>query len=266
MTSRVVIVTGATSGLGRTIALALIGAGHRVAAMGRSEAGMRETLDAAGAAGGADRILAAAGDVTSERDCAAVVAATLERFGALDGLVNNAGANVPAHLSARFYEVSVDDWRTVIDTNVNGAFLMARAVAPRLVERGWGRIVNQLTSYPTMLRAGYTPYGPSKAALEAATAAWAAELEGTGVTVNAILPGGASDTRRVPVADFPDRGRLISPAVMEAPIVWLLSDAADGITGRRFSANQWRPEAGVEANLAAAGVPAGGIWKAPARS
>ena len=76
---------------------------------------------------------------------------------------------------------------------------MAKALVPRLIAQGWGRIVNITTSHGTMVtRAGRPPYGPTKAALEAATVIWAKDLAGTGVTVNALLPGGAADTRMIP--------------------------------------------------------------------
>jgi NAD(P)-dependent dehydrogenase (short-subunit alcohol dehydrogenase family) len=256
-TSRVAIVTGGATGLGRAMSLALLAAGHRVAAMGRSTVSMGELVDAATQAGVADRLLPACGDITSAGDCEDVVAKTLAHFGAVDALINNAGANVPAgSAAARFYEQPIEEWRETFDVNVTGSFLMARLVTPQLVARGWGRIVNQGTTYGTMVRGGYTPYGPSKAALETATVAWAAELAGTGVTVNVILPGGASDTRRIPPEHSPDRSTLIPPEVMGAPVVWLLSPAADGVTSRRITARLWDTDASEEANLAAAVAPA----------
>ena len=125
-----------------------------------------------------------------------------------------------------------------------------------LVQRGWGRIVNHVTSFPTMSRGGFTPYGPSKAALEAATVAWAAELEGTGVTVNAILPGSGADTRRVPVRPDQDRSALVPPGAMVGPILWLMSPAADGVTGKRIVGKEWSPDASEAENLARAVHPA----------
>jgi 3-oxoacyl-[acyl-carrier protein] reductase len=102
----------------------------------------------------------------------------------------------------RFWEVRPDVYRMVIDTNVNGPFLMARAAVAPMLRAGWGRIVNVSMSRETMRRAGFSPYGPSKAALESETVIWAQDLAGTGVTVNAILPGGATATGHGP------RGRL----------------------------------------------------------
>ena len=84
----------------------------------------------------------------------------------------------------------------IVATNVNGPFLMARAAAPHMMRQRWGRIVNISINHETMRRAGFSPYGPSKAALESETIIWAQDLDGTGVTVNALLPGGATDTGR----------------------------------------------------------------------
>jgi NAD(P)-dependent dehydrogenase (short-subunit alcohol dehydrogenase family) len=108
-----------------------------------------------------------------------------------------------------------------------------------------------------MMLEGLSPYGPSKAGLEAATAVWAKDLSGTGVTVNALLPGGAANTRMVPKEEAPDRTKLVQPEAMMAPIVWLMSQASDGVTGRRFVARDWDPALAPGAASAMAGAPAG---------
>ena len=92
-----------------------------------------------------------------------------------------------------FYNVDPATWRTIVDTNINGTFLMTRLVAPFLIQACTGRIINVVTSYPTMVRAGFSPYGPTKAALESMTVIWAKELEDHKVEVNAVLPGGPAD-------------------------------------------------------------------------
>jgi NAD(P)-dependent dehydrogenase (short-subunit alcohol dehydrogenase family) len=86
---------------------------------------------------------------------------------------------------------------------------------------------------------GFSPYGPSKAALESATVIWAKDLANTGVTVNALLPGGPANTRMIPNIEISDRASLIQPEVMAAPIMWLLSPQSDGVTGRRIIAKDW---------------------------
>ena len=192
-------------------------------------------------------------DVTKEADCGRVVATAIERFGRLDVLVNNAGRGMK-YVSenfmtepTRFWETSPDAWRLVIDTNVVGPFLMARAAVPPMLAAGWGRIVNVSMNAETMRRRGFSPYGPSKAALESETIIWAQDLAGTGVTVNALLPGGATLTGMIP-AGFPDhlRSTLLDPSVMVPPLLYLASNKSDGVTGRRFVAADWRgdnPEA-----------------------
>lgn len=244
---KTIIVTGAARGLGRIMALALAAEGATVAALDlpSSAAQTAELMTLATTAGCAAHIHPIEADITKPGE----VARALERIGAqcgtVFGLVNNAGRgpqeNGPMQLGARkrFYELEVDFWRGVMDSNLTGAFIMARAVAPGLVAAGKGRIVNVVTSFHTMQAPGFSPYGPSKAALEAATVIWAKDLAGTGVTVNALLPGGAANTRMIPEHEFPDRAALVQPEVMRAPILWLMSDDAGDVTGQRFIGQNW---------------------------
>ena len=237
------IVTGAGRGIGRAMTLGLARAGIRVVATAARE---RAEIDAVAAEAGSARVLPVLADVTREDDAQRVVATALEQFGRLDILVNNAGRGM-RYVSesfmtepTRFWEVEPDTWRMVIDTNVNGPFLMARAAVPHLVRAGWGRIVNISMSHSTMRRTGFSPYGPSKAALESQTVIWAQDLRGTGVTVNALLPGGATLTGMIPDA-FPEsaRPRLLDPAIMVPPLLWLVSNEVDAISGCRITANEW---------------------------
>ena len=224
--SRVVIITGAAVGLGRAMALGLLEAGHRVVVTGRNAESLATFASEATALGRQERFLTVRGDVSDAGACRRVVDATLERFACVDALINNAGAHMPqAHVAPKFYEVREDHWRAIFRTNVTGAFLMASAVTPHLIARGWGRIVNHQTNHSSMIRASMNPYGASKAALEASTVAWAEDLAGTGVTVNEILPGGASDVPRLTPEFFPDRSKLVAPSVLVAPIRWLISPA-----------------------------------------
>ena len=264
MIDSVVIVTGAARGLGGAMTLALAAAGARVTALDvpTSDDEMANLLERARQGGFGDRVLPLHGDVSDPRDCAAAVAATVQRFGTIHGLVNNAARrlkNVGSVLEVKkkFFEVDEETWRGVIDTNVNGPFMMAKAVAPLLIAQGWGRIVNIVTSYPTMLGAGFSPYGPTKAALEAATVIWSKDLDGTGVSVNALLPGGPANTRMIPPTQISDRSKLVQPEAMEAPIQWLMSKASDGVTGYRFIAQDWDPAADSQEARRQAGAPAG---------
>jgi 3-oxoacyl-[acyl-carrier protein] reductase len=159
-------------------------------------------------------------------------------------LFNNAGLGMdrvgPRTTNTRqFYNVDFETWRGIVDTNINGTFLMTRAALALFMRRGQGRVINLTTSYGTMLREGFSPYGPCKAAVEALTVVWAKDLAATGITVNSLCPGGAADTDMMPHEDFPDRAQLLAPSVMIAPAVWLASDAARGVTGMRIVAKDW---------------------------
>lgn len=256
LAGRVAIVTGAGRGLGRAMALGLAAAGAAIVATAARERDEVERLAAEAAAG---RIVPAIADVTAAGDCARVVSTALERFGRLDILVNNAGRGMK-YVSenfmtepTRFWETSPEAWRLVIETNVTGPFLMARAAVPAMLAAKWGRIVNVSMNAETMRRRGFSPYGPSKAALESETIIWSQDLAGTGVTVNALLPGGATATGMIP-AGFPEhlRSTLLDPAIMVPPLLYLAGTRSDGVTGRRFIAANWRDD-DPQAAAAAAG-------------
>jgi len=271
LAGRTALVTGAARGMGRAMALGLAAAGARVAALDlpSSRDEMAEVLEAAGKQGSQGVIVPIDCDVSQWRDCVNAVNTATGRFGALHGLVNNAGIGMqgfgPVQVGPRkrFYEHDADAWRQAIDVNVNGPFLMAKAAAPALVAQGFGRVVNVVTSHFTMVMDGFSPYGPSKAALEAATVIWAKDLAGTGVTVNALLPGGPGNTRMIPLAEVSDRSTLVQPQVMAAPICWLMSRASDGVTGRRFIAKAWDSALAPAEAAAKAGAPAGWDINAP---
>jgi NAD(P)-dependent dehydrogenase (short-subunit alcohol dehydrogenase family) len=243
----VVIVTGGARGLGRAMTLALLRGGKRVvvADLPESAAEVRELTGIATQEQSQDRLLAVECNVTQWGQCQNVVNKAIDRFGTVHGLVNNAGVgmqdigNVLVGKRKPFYEVDTNAWRNAIEVNVNGPFLMAKAIATQLVKQGWGRIVNIETSSYTMMMDGFSPYGPSKAALESSTVIWAKDLDGTGVTVNALAPGGPANTRMIPMSEVDDRSTLIQPEVMMAPIVWLMSARSDGVSGRRIIAKEW---------------------------
>lgn len=233
------MVTGASRGLGRAMALAFLDAGARVAVTASRESPqLAETLALAAARGAADRIAAFVGDIGSPADCERVAAAASSRLGPVDVLVNNAGLAMSGP-GEPLWRLPVSDWQRMVSANVDGPFLMARCVVPGMIERGRGRIVNISTSGRTMVRKTYAPYGPSKAFLEACSRIWADELAGTGVTVNVLAPGGMVDTR-ADVTGVPTPGRDGLPAtIMNAPVLWLASDLSAGHSGQRFLANKW---------------------------
>ena len=144
----------------------------------------------------------------------------------MHGLVNNAGVgmqdigNVLVGARKKFYEVDAGTWRNAIDVNFNGPFMMAKAIAPTLVAQGWGRIVNIETSSYTMMMEGFSPYGPSKAALEAAVRYVAAEVGPKGIRVHAISPGPLA-TRAA--SGIPEFDELLDKAQSKAPTRSLVS-------------------------------------------
>jgi 3-oxoacyl-[acyl-carrier protein] reductase len=204
-------------------------------------------------------VLALQADVTQEADCRRLVDESIAAFGGLHILVNNAGRGMkyvsPAFLTepTRFWEVDSETWRTIVDTNVNGPFLMAKAAVPHMLRQRWGRVINITMNHETMRRAGFSPYGPSKAALESESVIWAQDLAGTGVTVNGLLPGGATDTGMIPDG-VPDavRRQLLRPEVMVEPLLWLASEASAEITGNRLNAARWNSALPAEQAAAAA--------------
>ena len=237
---RVAIVTGGGRGIGRSIALGYARAGAQVViSVARNVAEADEV--AAESASLPGRIEAIGADVTVPAEVDALVERALAIRGRVDVLVNNAARGM-LFVNERFmtdpqpfWEADPAAWRTVIETNTIGVFLMSRAVVPHMLAAGRGSIINITVNHSTMVRRGFSPYGPSKAALEAMTQVWAAELEGTGVVINLLLPGGATATGMVPES-VPDTVRLLSPEIVVAPALHL---ALADTSGQRIVAAEW---------------------------
>lgn len=236
------IVTGAASGLGRAMSLGLLGAGIDVAAVDRNAALLNSLqADAAGKSGALQTITA---DLAQPDAFARIVADVLHRHGRIDVLVNNAGIGQAAirpdqrRQPIRFWEVTPEQWSRFVAVNATAPIMMARAVLPHMLQAGQGRIVSVTTSLGTMVRGGYLLYGASKAAAEAAMAGLSADLAGTGVTSNVLVPGGVTNTALVG-DDAGDRSRMLQPEIMVPPLLWLVSDDAAGVNGRRFIAADW---------------------------
>jgi gluconate 5-dehydrogenase len=231
-----VLVTGGTSGLGLAMASALAAAGATVVLTGRS--GQCASSVAAELPGAVGIEL----DVRDESSVARAIDEAWSRLGGVDMLVNNAGIGMrtvnPRFMTEPqgFWEVPIDGFRAVIETNLTGYFLVAREVTPRMLAAGGGRIVNISVSDSTMHRAGFVPYGPSRAGSEALSRIMAADLRATGVTVNLLLPGGATVTGMLPLDSVPERHGFLAPEVMGPPIVWLASDDAAGVHDERIVA------------------------------
>lgn len=223
------------------MAAALAAAGARVAVTSRSRARAQAAAKDLGPT--------AVGFELDVRDEGSVDTCSEElyaRFGGVDVLVNNAGIGMrtvnPRFLSEPqpFWKVSPGGFRDVIDTKLAGVFLVARAIVPRMLQAGGGRIVNISMSTQTMTRGGFVPYGPAGAAVEALSRIMATDLAGTGVTVNMLLPGGATATGMVPDDASPEiRAGLLDPSIMGPPIVWLASPEADGVHDQRIVASEF---------------------------
>jgi 3-oxoacyl-[acyl-carrier protein] reductase len=172
--------------------------------------------------------------------------------------VNNAGVN--PRIEGDFTTIAPDAWIKTLSVNTFGPFFMARAAVPHMKRQGWGRVVGVTTSLDTMIRGA--PYGPSKAGHEALVATMAGELDGTGVTANVLIPGGAASTNMIPE----DRrySGLINPAVMERPIVWFASEASKDFNGRRVVAQDWDESLPIEQRLEKCSAPA--AWPQLGRS
>ncbi len=237
------IVTGAGSGIGRAITLGLLREGLDVAGVDREAAWLDDLVGAARNLSGQFTPIRA--DLAEAGACDGAVDAAERALGRIDVLVNNAGVGQGSvrpdqrRNPIRFWEITPEQWQRFVAVNATAPLMMARAVAPRMMRAGKGRIVTVTTSLGTMIRGGYALYGASKASAEAAAAVMAADLAGSGVTVNVLVPGGMTDTRIIPEAEMADRSRLIRPEVMVPPLLWLISDATAEVTARRFLATHW---------------------------
>ena len=268
--NRVALVTGGLRGLGRAMSLGLAKAGHPVVAVGHIESDVAEMAAEAEKLGVGKRFHPLVADLREASECDRAVAATRERFGRVDILVNNAGLTFtyidPARFRRnslqRFWMVGDEIVDNVITTNYLAADRLSRRVAPEMIERRWGRIVNVTTKLDTMNRVGTHPYGASKAALEMATEVWAKDAVDTGMTVNIVNPGAGANTpgmaEEMRKASAEGRvSRLVEPNEMVPPLLFVVSRAADEVNGWRFDANLWNPGLPPAEAAWLAGRPAG---------
>jgi gluconate 5-dehydrogenase len=225
---RSALVTGSTRGLGLGFARALADAGARVAVNGRSESAAREV------AASIDGAVAAAFDVTDE----AAVAAGVAALGPLDVLVNNAGIGVRKPM----VDMSLEEWRSVVETNLTSAFLVSRAVVPAMIERGSGKVVNVCSVTSELARETIAAYTAAKGGLKMLTRAMCSEWARYGIQANAIAPGYFETDLTVPLRADPTfdawvrarvpTGRWGVPADLAGAIVFLASSASDYVNGQ----------------------------------
>jgi NAD(P)-dependent dehydrogenase (short-subunit alcohol dehydrogenase family) len=261
---KVAIITGAASpiGLGHAMTVALVRAGARVALLDINDTWLAQSAAEMRTIGGAGCALPIRVDITDPEAAEQTVRQTIVELGGLHILINNAGINPRAAEfgatppSTNFWDISPTVWSRVIAVNLSGAFFMSRAVVGHLRGQGWGRIISVTTSMDTMWRKGGTPYGPSKAGHEALVAAMAQELEGSGVTANVLVPGGATYTNMTASTLGDARDKLIQPEVMQPPVVWLASEASHGLNGQRIIAYYWDERLPIEERLQRASAPA----------
>ena len=257
---RTAMVTGAAGGIGRELVMGLLGTGLRVAAVDRTAQGLAELAQMAQERQHGANLLTIEVDLARDEAIDEIVAKARGRFGVVDILVNNAGVGQATMRTdnrqrpIKFWEVTPEQWKLFVAVHNNAPMALSRALVHDMMRQKWGRIVNITTSLGTMIREGSPTYGPSKAALEAFSAIMAKDLAGTGVTVNVLVPGGVTNTPMVPPEAGFDRAEMIQPAVMAPPLNWLVSDAAAGVTGRRFLAVHWDPSLRPEEAAAKAGA------------
>jgi NAD(P)-dependent dehydrogenase (short-subunit alcohol dehydrogenase family) len=195
---RVAVITGAGKGLGKTMALALADAGANLLLTGRNADALHAVADDARTRGVIVEAMAA--DVTSENEVRQLEKAVASRFGKVHILINNAGINIRKNVTDFTYE----EWTSVINTNLVGAFLMCRSFVPLMRGHGFGRIVNMTSIMSHISLPGRTAYSASKAGLLGFTKALALELAPDGITVNGISPGPCATEMNLPILQDPE--------------------------------------------------------------
>lgn len=239
LTDKVAIVTGASRGIGRFIAIALSRQGAKVVVSARNAEALQTLTEEIRKQGGA--ALAVAGDVAVEADANNLVQQAVEHFGQVDILVNNAGITRDGLL----LRMKTDDWDAVLDTNLKGAFLCTRAVAKHMSKQRAGRIINISSVVGEMGNAGQANYCASKAGLLGLTKSVARELARRNVTVNAITPGfivtdmtdGMTDKARETMSEQIPLGRLGESEDVANAVLFFASDRSAYITGQVLGIN-----------------------------
>ncbi len=226
------LITGASQGLGKALALAYAKEGASLVVNSRSEEGIRPVAGEVEGLG--VDVLAVAADVSKGEDARRLVDEAVGRFGGLDVLVNNAGLLGPRVAIEEYPE---DEWRRVIDANLTGPYLVSRAAIPHM--REGGSIVNVVSGVSVEGRAGWGAYSVSKFGMEGLSQILAAELEGRGIRSNAVDPGGMRTGMRAAAYPEEDPQTRITPEENTAVFLYLASDESRGVTGQRFKAQEF---------------------------
>ncbi len=239
MTVRVALVTGGTGGIGTAICKRLVQLGHRVATNYRNETKARAWQTQMQAEG--FEIALAEGDVADPDSAAAMVAAIERQLGPVEVLVNNAGIT----RDTTFHRMTADQWRDVIDTNLNSCFNVTRPIIEGMRERKWGRIIQISSINGLKGQYGQANYAAAKAGMHGFTISLARENARLGITVNTVSPGYVAtdmvmavpeEVRAKIVADIPT-GRLGKPEEIAYAVAFLVSDEAAWITGSNLDIN-----------------------------
>ncbi len=230
---KVALITGASKGLGKALALAYAEAGARVVINSRSEESLHPVAEEAESSGA--EVLALAADVSQSADVERLIGVTVARFGHVDVLVNNAGLLGPR---VPIEEYPEDEWRRVIDANLTGPFLVSKAAIPHMPEGA--SIINVVSGVSVEGRAEWGAYSVSKFGVEGLTQILAAELKERGIRVNAVDPGGMRTEMRAAAYPEEDPMTRITPEENTGVFVYLASDESREVTGERFKAQQFR--------------------------
>jgi gluconate 5-dehydrogenase len=238
LAGRVALVTGSSRGIGAAIADGLACSGAAVILNGRDEGRLAGALESARRRMPGTAWHACAFDVTDEAAIEGAVAHCESAIGPIDILVNNAGMQLRTPLT----EISLQDWRAVIDTDLTSAFLVGRTVARRMIERGHGKIINVCSVQSELARPGIAAYTAAKGGLRNLTRAMAAEWSSAGLQVNGLAPGYILTGMTRPLAEDPEFDAWVrsrTPARrwgrvedLAGPAVWLASPASDFVTGQ----------------------------------
>jgi NAD(P)-dependent dehydrogenase (short-subunit alcohol dehydrogenase family) len=229
---KVTLVTGASQGLGRALALAFAREGARVVVNARSEESIRPVAEEVEGAGA--EVLAVAADVSKVSDVERLVGEAVGRFGRIDVLVNNAGLLGPRVTIEEYPE---DEWRRVMDANLTGPFLVSKAAIGYIGEGG--SIINVVSGVSVEGRAEWGAYSVSKFGVEGLTQILAAELAERGVRANAVDPGGMRTDMRAAAYPEEDPQTRITPEENTAVFLYLASDESRDVTGKRFKAQEF---------------------------